>query len=319
MVFAERAGEVTTPSLPRGLGLGDPGLAAGGPLAPEAVPGDEPGLEGEPPAAGEAPTGDDLRREVLWLTRAVEECGRAFTRLTSRLGPLERRLDLLEAREAPPPPTVTDPEGVQSRLEQAADRLHELEVRVRQLDFLPLKVSNLHRALDQLSSGPAREAPPPATAAEVSELRRELAAARRQLEELDGRLATGALSAAVEAEVRRHADRLAAEIPCGTVDVDGLYRELDAVAEFVAARAAATAESIERIGPLEVAVLELRRELRRAVSDLASSADGVGVDARLLDMDARLRKVESSGKRIDRLYAALVDMAHVNPDGSPRA
>lgn len=317
MVFADRAGEVTTPSLPRGLGLGDPGLAAGGPVAPEAVPGDEPGREGEPPP-GEAPTGDELHRQVRWLTRAVEECGRAFTRVTSRLGPLERRLDLLEAREAPQPPPVPDVEAVQGRLEQAADRLHGLEVRVRQLDFLPLKVSNLNRALDQLSSGPARGAPPPATAAEVAELRRELAAARRQMEALEARLSTGSLSAAVEAEVRRHADRLAAEIPCGTVDVEGLYRELDAVAEFVAARAAATAESIERVGPLEVAVLELRRELRRAVSDLASSAGGVDLDARLQDIDARLRKVEASGKRIDRLYAALVDTAHVNPDASPR-
>jgi hypothetical protein len=71
--------------------------------------------------------------------------------------------------------------------------------------------------------------------------------------------------------------------------VEGIYRELDSVAEFVASRAAATAESLERLGPIELTLLELRRES----------------DRRLRDVEARMERLESSGRKVERLISAV--------------
>lgn len=332
MVQADQARDLATPpALHRALGLGASGQAvvngdAGvvsapeGPVKLQAEPGSEP-----PAAAAAVP--DAQQSELDWVKRAVEEVSRAFTRLTSRLGTLEARIEILEveratAPAAPPPAPEPAPEPVPSpdvdrlaaRIEQTADRVDVLDGRVRQLDFLPLKVSNVSRAVDQLASAHANPAPPPVTPAEVDDLRRELAAAQQRLTDLDTRASMKTISATVQTEVRRQADRLAAEIPAGPVDLEGLYRELDAVAEFVAARAAATAESLERVGPLEIAVLDIRRELGRAVADFATAQDADDVEPRLQAIESRLQKLEVAGKRIDRLYTALLDIAHANPE-----
>jgi chromosome segregation ATPase len=146
--------------------------------------------------------------------------------------------------------------------------------------------------------------------AELQELRHELAATNRRLSELDARLGAHPVAAIVQEEVRRQAERLAAQAPPAAVDVEGVYRELDAVAEFVAARAAVTAEGLERIAPLEVAVLELRRDLRRALGDLAAAQAGRDVEPRLREVEARLHGLEASGRKVDHLYRALEEAVH---------
>lgn len=313
----------STPALHRGFGLAAPGPGVGRhePFRPPAARNGEPA--NEPPAVA-APTAPETDEHLLWVTRAVEECGRAFTRLASRLAQVEVRLDALEAtppREPAAPAALAGTEQIEARIDesaaQARRRLDRLEERLRQLDFLPLKVSNLNRAVDQLATSQPRVATPPTpprVVSEVDELRRELAATQQRLAALDARVSTTSIAVAVQDEVRRYAERVAAEAPAGPLDLEGLYRELDAVAEFVAARAAATAESLERIGPLETAVLDLRRELSRAVAELGAAPADADLESRVRAMEARLRTVESSGKRIDRLYSALHDIVRVAPE-----
>jgi hypothetical protein len=291
---------------------------------------------------------DGLYRGVLWVAWAVEECSRGFTRLSARLGNLERRVDLLAAQKAPEPAPVFDvdrgsarPEpdeemrAAVQRLETTIDesrmdarrRIDGLEERLRQLDFVPLKVSNLQRSVDQISAalrkGAAAEPPEPhrdpAVDVELQELRRQLAATNRRMADLDARLGVEPIPVVVEEEVRRHAERLAAQAPPAAVDVEGVYRELDAVAEFVAARAAATAEGLERIAPLEVAVLELRRDLRRAVGDLAAAQAGHELEPRLQEVETRLRAIEIASRKVDRLYTALEDVVQGSELAAPSA
>ena len=325
------------------------------PSPPEAVP--DIGV-GQPPAgerSASLPTSptdqEGLYRGVLWVAWAVEECSRGFTRLSARLGNVERRLDLLAPERMQARPPVFDVDRVDASPEPDEDvrtELHQLEAtfdesrmevrrridgleeRLRQLDFVPLKVSNLQRTVDQLAAAlrkwavaePAGSQKTDSLDAELQGLRQELAATNRRLAELDARLGVQPVPAVVQAEVRRHAERLAAQAPPAAVDVEGVYRELDAVAEFVAARAAATAEGLERIAPLEVAVLELRRDLRRALVDLAAAQSGSTVEPRLQEVEARLRSLEASGRKVDRLYSALedaVDSRHRQAEGGGHA
>ncbi|MGH9276695.1 MAG: hypothetical protein ACRD12_01085 [Acidimicrobiales bacterium] len=298
------------------LGLGAPSPGVGADEAPPSRPHDA------EMAAG-------LRQGLEWVTAAVEECGRAFSRLSTRLGMVEARLDVIESdrrAERPPSPGPDIEKRLERRLRESAaetqGRIDALEERLRQLDALPLKVANLGRAVDQLVSGaatappPAPVPPPPAprpvispAVQEIEEVRRQLAVVQQQLSGLEVRIPS-----AVEAEVRRQADRLVPETPGSPVDLDGLYRELDAVAEFVAARAATTAESLERINPHEASVLDLRRELGRAVADLAAWQEKSDLDERLHGLESRLQKIESASKRIDRLYSALLEIAQGNPE-----
>jgi chromosome segregation ATPase len=284
-----------------------------------------------------------MYRGLLWVAWAVEECSRAFTRISARLGDAERRLGSLEAQKATPSSAVFDVEAadanhapasdadekidrLEARIEEAVGnerrRVDALEERLRQLDFLPLKVSNLHRSVDQLASSQRRatdaERPPPETPDdEIAELRRELAMTHRRLEQLDARMSEASMAATVAEAVRSHAEGFAAQIPAGAVDVEGVYRELDAVAEFVAARAASTAEGLERIGPLEVAVLELRRDLGRALADLAAGHGVRDADLRLQDVESRLRALECSGRKVERLYSVLEGLVQIRESDEP--
>jgi DNA repair ATPase RecN len=289
---------------------------------------------------------DGLYRGVLWVAWAVEECSRGFTRLSARLGNLERRVDLVAAQKVPEPGPVFDADQADRRPQlddetraalqrvettvdeartEARRRIDGLEERLRQLDFVPLKVSNLQRSVDQLSAalrkgaaaGAAEPPKDPSVGAELQDLRQQLTAAHQRLAELDARVGTEPVVVVVEEEVRRHADRLATAAPAARVDVEGVYRELDAVAEFVAARAAATAESLERIGPLEAAVLELRRDVRRAVGDRTAAQAGNDVEPRLQEVEARVRELEASSRQVDRLYRALEHAVQAETSAPP--
>jgi hypothetical protein len=308
------------------LGLGAPVGAAVAPRS-EASPPERTGVPGG--RSAELPTSptdqDGMYRGLLWVAWAVEECSRAFTRITTQLADVERRLTALESKKETPPSPVFDVDALptndseekfaqlEGRIDETVGnqrrRIDALEERLRQLDFVPLKVSNLQRSLDQLAST-GRPAPPQAPDREVAELRRALDATSRRVAELEARTSEASIGAAVEDAVRAHTEHLPAPVPTGPVDVEGVYRELDAVAEFVASRAATTAESLERIGPLEVAVLELRRDVGRVLAELAT---GHGMH----DFESRLRTLERSGRKVDRLYSVLEDLVQARESEDP--
>jgi chromosome segregation ATPase len=258
---------------------------------------------------------DGLYHGLLWVAWAVEECSRGFTRLSTRLTTLERRLDRLDEETPAEPRPDLRPEL--TRLEATIGERHRetmvliegVEERVRQLEFLPLKVSNLQRSVDQLAAAHRkamdddhdRAAASRSRDRDIQELRRELAGTREALAALDPQ----AVSTLIEEAVLRRTERLAEDLPAAGTDVEGVYRELDAVAEFVAARAASTAESLERIGPLELAVLELRRDLGRARGDPSASHDSKETELRLQDLEWRLRTLESREERVERFFAAV--------------
>ncbi len=280
---------------------------------------------------------DGMYRGLLWVAWAVEEVSRGFTRLSCRIADVERRLDRLDSESdsngaVKHDQPVGHDEGKLDRLEaridesqsDAARRIDAVEERLRQLDFLPLKVSNLQRTVDQLESAqkrtvtasPAASVPPASSEREMRELRRELSVTNRRLSALEAQVGKEPVPAVVEAAVRRHAERLASkQEPGAAADLQGVYRELDAVAEFVAARAASTDERLERIAPLEVAVLELRRDLRRALAQLAADHGATDAEVRLRDIEKRLGRLELSGRKADRLLSALEDAVKIGqPD-----
>jgi chromosome segregation ATPase len=325
------------PDLAEGVTVlgGEPGVDAGAEPPDEAA--DEVGDTGGGGRGLTLPTSPDdqvgMHRGLLWVARAVEECGRAFTRLSIRLRKVERRLDAAElgrggAGGAGPDPAVVDRLAqVEARVDEnhakTGARFDAVEDQLHQLESVPLRLTNLRREVDQLAVAARRAAAgaeeaagrtvpvAPAAArpvdAEVRQLRREIAVVQRRIGDLDTRLTADSLSVLVEEAVRRQVERLAGELPSGTVDVEGVYRELDSVAEFVAARAATTAESLERVAAVEIAVLELRRDLTRALGELAAPHASRDADRRLADAEQRLQKLEATSRRIDRLYAALHD------------
>ena len=166
-----------------------------------------------------------MYRGLLWVAWAVEECSRAYTRLSSRMGKLESRVDVLESaprptsRAAPPFPTATVDPAPPAPLavelgKQAKDRIDGIEHRVRQLEYLSLKVANIQRSVDQLEKAP----PPPAPAP------------------------TPPPAAEPEPVIGND------EAEVVDAELEAVYQELDRIAEFVAAR----------VSPLERAVEQLR-------------------------------------------------------------
>jgi hypothetical protein len=189
-------------------------------------------------------------RGLLWVARAVRECAAAIPRLTERVGDVERRVGALAERPAPPAP-LGDGLG-----RDAAARLDGVEARLARLDGLV-----------------KAPAPGPSVDAQVRDLRRDLGAADRRLAAMELRLApVESLPARVEELVVRHVDRLAAETLSLPADVEGVYRELDAVAEVMAARHEAVARGLERIATLEAALGELRERVSRFVDELEDDA-----------------------------------------------
>lgn len=269
---------------------------------------------------------EGMHQALLWLAWAVEECSRAYTRVSSRVSELERRLAALEnaqqeAAVAPPAQAGSDVdawlEDMTSKLEshraETLSRADALDRRLKELDFVPLKLSNVQRELDKLRSSQvaaSRAAPPPPPPVltpnpDVARLGRQLKETQRRLEALDKRVGDEPVAAAVAEAVRAETERLAGELSNDKADIEGVYRELDSIAEFVATRAASTAESLERIGPLEIAVLELRRDVGRALAEPLAAQGLQEADRRLRDLDARFEALERTGRRVDRLYEAL--------------
>jgi chaperonin cofactor prefoldin len=276
---------------------------------------------------------EGMHQALLWVAWAVEECSRAYTRVSSRVADVERRLaDLESAQQVAGVAAATPPEPVGSSVDawledltsklenhraEMLSRAEGLDRRLRELDFVPLKLSNVQRDLDKLRSGQlaaskaaakAATPPPPVVptpSPDVARLSRQLKETQRRLEALDKRLGGEPLAVVVGEAVRVETERLTGELSNDKADVEGVYRELDSVAEFVAARAASTAESLERIGPLEIAVLELRRDVGRALAEPIAAQGLQEADRRLRDLDARFEALERTGRRVDRLYEAL--------------
>lgn len=143
---------------------------------------------------------------------------------------------------------------------------------------------------------------------QVAEVRNKMVATEHRLAALEARVtALEALPSVVEDLVTCHVDRLAAQMAGLPADVEGVYRELDAVAEVMSARTAVIGRNLDRLGPLEGAVLELRQEVRRAqeAAEAAQATNGLSHAERLEMLERRLETMERPGAHLERLHRAL--------------
>ncbi|MGH9227088.1 MAG: hypothetical protein ACRD2W_25675 [Acidimicrobiales bacterium] len=175
---------------------------------------------------------------LQWALRALDKCGRAFTRLAGRTTKVECRLGAIEstvaARTERPDdsPLATSPDVVHG-LAAFDERLRKLEAGAGRTPtaVVPLRVD-----------------------AQLSILRKDLAATQlrlARLEEVERRHSAeptpppAATPAPMDSTPPTVA--LAARVGSLEADIQGLYRELDTVAELVADRFATLGERIEGI------------------------------------------------------------------------
>lgn len=166
---------------------------------------------------------------LLWAVRALDECGRAFTRLASRIGKVESRLTAIEQQ----PPVDA----------QALDqRLSAVEKLVADAQGLDERVKRLERSARPATSSD-RYVAPPRTDPQAASLQRDLAAVQVRVAKLEA--------------LDRQRPSTAAALDQLEADVMGVYQELDKVAELVADRLAA----VRPAGPSAVSE-ELEARLR---------------------------------------------------------
>lgn len=205
---------------PQALGLGAPRTADG----PVAVPAPTPEPPPEPPPAPAAPSvpkavrlpsassdQEGIYEGLLWVVRGLEECGRAFTRLSGRLGKVEGRVAALEA-QAP----------------ASASRKAGLEQRVQRLEAAAAS------APVTAAPAPSRVVPLRMDYPELATLRRELATTQVRLARLEGS----------QRKAEHPVTALEEQVGALEHDLVGVYRELDGVAQQVDNRLASLLSAV---------------------------------------------------------------------------
>ena len=273
---------------------------------------------------------DGMYRGLLWAVEATQECGRMFAGLARQLAGFESRLEAIEVQRA------TEARQTEFRVSVLEQRLLEVEAfapwvtQVQQAleDFARVQAEEAAAAAAErerlaAEAAEAAEAAAPVEVAEpepdplavmeplLDELRREIAAADHREQILEARVAQlEALPSIMQDVAVDQFRKLAAELPGAPAELEGVYRELDSVAEQVARRDASVARGLQRLGPLEKYVDQLRDDLGRVATQLVSLA---GVNAGVVEwmggVDERMRSVESSGAVVERLRTSLDRMA----------
>jgi predicted nucleic acid-binding Zn-ribbon protein len=141
----------------------------------------------------------------------------------------------------------------------------------------------------------------------LSELRGDLATVGSRLVGLDARLdELQSLPVRMEDVAARQFQRLVPEMLTVPGDLEGVYRELERIAERMAGREQAVTQAVERVAAVEETVTGLRLDLDRVIGGLAAAreAEAEARDWRLA-MERRLAALEAPGSEVERLYLAL--------------
>lgn len=288
------------------------------------------------------------------------EFGRMFSRLLVRMGAVERRLEVFEGRArtaassgegAAPVPTPdtkakeAEREYDRQMLTWLADRVEvmtaQIEEQRRLADgrtgvvdgvvdraaTLSVEFARLQAQIDDLVAASGEQDGAAACpqhqllAPTVDELRQAATAADHRALAFEARLAqVETLPSVMEHVATNQFHRLAAELPSAPVDIEGVYKELDSVAEVVAARDAAVARGLDQIGSLDATVSQLHGDFVRIVEALAASqAAEEEVQERLRALDRRLEVLESPEHQVERLYSALDAVRGGAPEAPPPA
>jgi predicted nucleic acid-binding Zn-ribbon protein len=203
--------------------------------------------------------------------------------------------------------------GTQQRADErfaaAEARLAEVEALSADVGALEHKLNEVGRAQvvfqDALTSHPLRSAP-----RSLEQLRGELSTVRSMLADLDAKVQElQALPTVMEEVAARQFERLVSEMLSLPVDIEGLYREMDSIAERVTAREDTAALTAERVGFVAEAVVAMRQELDRVVGSLAEIRDAQAEDRAWRDgLERRMAALESPGAELQRLYQALASV-----------
>ena len=156
----------------------------------------------------------------------------------------------------------------------------------------------------------------------VEQLRRELTAVRSVLGALDARVQElQTLPAAMEEVAAQQFERLVSEMLSLPVDLEGLYREMDRIAERVTAREDTAALTAERVRFVAEAVMTMRQDLDLVVGSVAEIRQAQAETQAWRDgLERRLAALESPGTQVERLYRALarvVEEADADPSADP--
>jgi predicted nucleic acid-binding Zn-ribbon protein len=141
----------------------------------------------------------------------------------------------------------------------------------------------------------------------LGDLRGELATVGSRLVGLDARVdELQSLPLRMEDVAARQFRRLVPEMLSPPDDLQGLYRELERIAERMAARDEAVTQVVDRMTAVEEAVTGLRLDLDRVIGGLAAARESE-VEARdwRQALERRMAALEAPGSEIERLYLAL--------------
>jgi uncharacterized coiled-coil protein SlyX len=104
----------------------------------------------------------------------------------------------------------------------------------------------------------------------------------------------------------RQFQRMVPEMLTVPADLDGVYRELERIAERMAERDEVVATLLGRVTAAEEAVAGLRQDLDRVIGGLAAAREAdAEAGAWRTAMERRLAALEAPGSEIHRLYLAL--------------
>ena len=273
----------------------------------------------------------EVHRRIMSVARATERCARVLSGLAERVDLLDEKLAAGDA-VAPPPAPPGPPPGPPPELVLMSDRIARLAAEVAQTHE---RVAERFAATDALQSelgalgsdiGAVQE-----RVEEVARAQRVhqtamssspvLQAMQRSLDELRGELATvgsrlvgvdarldelQSLPARTEEMAASHVQRLVSELLSVPDDLEGVYRELERIAERMAVREQALAGVIERVAAAEEAVTGLRLDFDRVIGGLAAAREAEAEAREWREaMEHRMAALEAPGSEVERLYRAL--------------
>ncbi len=231
------------------------------------------------------------------MTRRVEEVeGNVAVRVTEVSGELTRRVEAMEGDVAARVTEVSDDltrrvldveNGVAARLAEVADvvTLRVLEV-----------ADDVTRRVDEIEGRATQQVE--AVAGDVEGVGRRIDVVGERIDMVEERVDM------VGERVNTVDERLAT-LGVLTSDVEGMYRELDRVAELTLSRDGALAQIADRTTPLEISVAGLRQELERLAGEVV-----VAQQAKLGQVTDRLDAVGDRMGSLELLVDQVAELGH---------
>jgi len=235
---------------------------------------------------------DGVYRELDRVSGHISGGDGVLAQLADRFRPLEDALlvtreELLEARGSHP--------SAAARLDDLARRAEAPDEEiVRRFEGVAAEFESVARRADAFDDQVTRRLE--GVAAELAGVGRRIDVVGERIDLTDERVDT------IGERVNAIDERMAA-LSVLTSDIEGMYRELDRVAELTLSRDSALAQVADRTTPLEISVANLRQELDRLAGEVLVGQQGAlaGVAARIDEVAGRVDPLELLADRVAEL------------------